>query len=115
MKSATRKTRSPPAKTPDVPVADAEKWLLKLYVAGAGLKSKAAFVNLRTVCEQHLLGRYEIEVIDLLEQPQLAKGDQILAIPTVVRRLPQPIRKIIGDLSNVERVFVGLDIKPVPS
>ncbi|MES2883539.1 MAG: circadian clock KaiB family protein [Pseudomonadota bacterium] len=92
---------------------DVGRWLLKLYVAGTGSKSVAAFANLKKICEQHVPERYEIEVIDLLLHPQLAKGDQILAVPTLVRRLPSPIRKIIGDLSNTEKVLVGLDIKPI--
>ena len=75
-------------------------------------KSQAAFANLRKICEEHLAGKYKIEVIDLIEKPQLAKGDQILAIPTLVRKLPSPIRKIIGDLSDTERVLVGLDLRP---
>ena len=93
--------------------ADVVRWRLKLYVAGTGSKSVAAFANLKTICEQHVPNLYEIEVIDLVERPQLAKGDQILAVPTLVRRLPSPIRKIIGDLSNTEKVLVGLDIKPI--
>ena len=84
---------------------------LRLYVAGQTPKSLAAFANLKKLCEEHLAGQYEIEVIDLLKKPQLASGDQILAIPTLVRRLPSPIKKIIGDLSNTERVLVGLDIR----
>jgi circadian clock protein KaiB len=84
---------------------------LRLYVAGQTPKSLAAFANLKKICEEHLAGQYEIEVIDLLKHPQLASGDQILAIPTLVRKLPQPIKKIIGDLSNTERVLVGLDIR----
>lgn len=84
---------------------------LRLYVAGQTPKSLAAFANLKKICEEHLSGQYEIEVIDLLKHPQLASGDQILAIPTLVRKLPQPIKKIIGDLSNTERVLVGLDIR----
>ncbi|NBC47902.1 MAG: circadian clock protein KaiB [Gammaproteobacteria bacterium] len=91
-----------------------ENWTLRLYVAGQTPKSLNAFANLQALCEKHLAGRYRIEVIDLLEQPQLAQGDQILAIPTVVRRLPLPIRKIIGDLSDVERALVGLDLRPSP-
>jgi circadian clock protein KaiB len=87
-------------------------WNLRLYIAGRTTKSVTAFENLKRICEEHLRGQYEIEVIDLLEQPQLAKGDQILALPTVVRRLPEPIKKIIGDLSNTERVLVGLDLRP---
>jgi circadian clock protein KaiB len=88
---------------------------LRLYIAGQNARSVAALANLRRVCEQHLEGRYSVEVIDLLEQPHLARGDQILAVPTLVRKLPQPIRKIIGDLSNTDRVLVGLDIKEMQS
>jgi circadian clock protein KaiB len=84
---------------------------LRLYVAGQTPKSVAAFANLKKICDEHLPGQYEIEVIDLLKQPQLAAGDQILAIPTLVRKLPEPMKKIIGDLSNTERVLVGLDIR----
>ena len=84
---------------------------LRLYVAGQTPKSVLALANLRQICEEHLQGRYEIEVIDLMENPQLAQGDQILAVPTLVRRLPEPIKKIIGDLSNTERVLVGLDLR----
>ena len=87
-------------------------WELRLYVAGQTPKSLTAFANLKQICETHLKGRYSIEVIDLVAQPQLSKGDQILAIPTLVRKLPQPVRKIIGDLSNTERVLVGLDLRP---
>ena len=89
------------------------EWQLRLYVAGATARSVAALANLRRMCEEHLAGRYEIEVIDLLVNPKLAAGDQILAVPTLVRKFPEPIRKIIGDLSNEDRVLVGLDIKPV--
>ncbi len=90
----------------------AEFWDLRLYVAGQTPKSMAAVANLKRLCEEHLPGKYRIEVIDLVPNPQLARSDQILAIPTLVRRLPQPIRKIIGDLSNSERVLVGLDVQP---
>ena len=90
-----------------------EIWQLRLYVAGQTPKSMAAFANLKDICEKHLKGKYEIEVIDLLENPKLAKGDQIFAIPTLVRKLPEPIRKIIGDLSNKERVLVGLNLYPL--
>jgi circadian clock protein KaiB len=86
-------------------------WNLRLYIAGPTPKSITAFENLKKICEQHLKGQYHIEIIDLLKQPQLAKGDQILAVPTLVRRLPEPIKKIIGDLSNTERVLVGLDLR----
>lgn len=87
-----------------------EQWNLRLYVAGQTPKSIRAFANLKKLCQEHLGGRYRIEVVDLLDKPQLASGDQILAIPTLVRRLPPPIKKIIGDLSNTERVLVGLDL-----
>jgi len=89
-----------------------EVWELRLYVAGQTPKSLAAFANLKRICEEHLAGKYTIEVIDLLKNPTLAKGDQILALPTLVRKLPEPVRKIIGDLSNTERVLVGLDLRP---
>ena len=86
---------------------------LRLYVAGQTAKSLAAFTNLQRICETYLAGQYILEVIDLTRTPQLAAGDQIFAVPTLVRRLPEPIKKIIGDLSNEERVLVGLDVKPV--
>jgi len=89
------------------------KWELRLYVAGQTPKCVRAFANLQRLCEEHLAGQYRIEVIDLLEHPQLAEGDQILAIPTLVRKLPEPVKKIIGDLSNTERVLVGLDLRAV--
>jgi circadian clock protein KaiB len=89
-----------------------EIWNLRLYIAGQTPKSIAAFANLKKICEENLGGKYKIEVVDLLENPQLAKGDQILAIPTLVRKLPQPVKKIIGDLSNTVRVLVGLDLRP---
>src|SRR5512142_1810568 len=92
--------------------SEEENWELRLYVAGQTPKSMTAFANLKKLCEEHLAGkRYSIEVVDLLKNPTLAKGDQILAIPTLVRKLPQPMRKIIGDLSNTERVLVGLDLR----
>ena len=90
-----------------------EQWELRLYIAGNTDKSMTALKNLKSYCEEHLAGRYTLEIIDLLVKPQLAAGDQILAIPTLVRKVPVPIRKIIGDLSNEERVLVGLDIRPV--
>lgn len=90
------------------------EWDLKLYVAGRTARSVAALENLKTLCETHLAGRYSIEIIDLLVNPQLAASDQILAVPTLVRKMPEPIRKIIGDLSSQERVLVGLDLRPVP-
>ena len=89
-----------------------ETYILRLYVAGQTPKSMTAFDNLKRICEEYLEGRYQIQVVDLLKDPQLASGDQILAIPTLVRRLPAPIRKIIGDLSNTERVLIGLDLVP---
>jgi circadian clock protein KaiB len=91
---------------------DSNRWQLRLYVAGQTPKSITALANLKQLCETHLAGRYEIEVIDLLKNPKLAAGDQILAIPTLVRKLPTPIKKIIGDLSNETRVLVGLDVRP---
>jgi len=92
--------------------APAKIWQLRLYVAGQTPRSMTAFANLKKICENHLKNHYRIEVIDLVEQPHLSKGDQILAIPTLVRKLPPPVRKIIGDLSDTERVLVGLDLRP---
>ncbi len=92
--------------------AEREFYILRLYVAGQTPKSITAFNNLKRICEEHLEGRYTIEIIDLIEHPQLASGHQILAIPTLVRQLPAPLKKIIGDLSNTERVLVGLDVLP---
>ena len=89
------------------------QWELRLYIAGKTQKSMTAFANLKRICEEHLQGQYRIEVVDLLKNPQLARGDQILAVPTLVRKLPEPVRKIIGDLSNEERVLVGLDVRAV--
>ncbi|MBE7198669.1 MAG: circadian clock KaiB family protein [Parafilimonas terrae] len=94
------------------PDRDPGHYHLRLYVAGQTTKSLAAMTNLKRFCEEHLAGRYDIEVIDLMKNPQLAAGDQILAIPTLVRRLPSPLKRIIGDLSNTEKVLVGLDIRP---
>jgi circadian clock protein KaiB len=90
----------------------AESWNMRLYIAGQTPKSLRALANLKQICEEHLAGKYHIEIIDLLENPQLASTDQILAIPTLIRKLPEPMRKIIGDLSNAERVLVGLDLRP---
>jgi len=112
-KATPRKAKSAPASAN--PMAHPETFLLRLYVAGQTPKSLTAFANLKNICEQHLAGRYQIEVIDLLENPQLARGDQILAIPTLVRQLPAPVRKIIGDLSNTERVLIGLDLLARPT
>jgi circadian clock protein KaiB len=98
-----------PAKTK--PARSPKLWELRLYVAGQTPKSLMAFANLKKICEEHLAGQYRIEVVDLIKNPQLAKGDQIFAIPTLVRKLPAPLKKIIGDLSNTQRVLVGLDIR----
>src|SRR3954464_92275 len=97
---------------PRMAAKNPETWELRLYVAGQTPKAVTAFANLKRLCEEHLQGRYKIEVIDLSQNPQLAKGDQIFALPALVRKLPAPVRKIIGDLSNTERVLVGLDIRP---
>ncbi|MHB8762897.1 MAG: circadian clock KaiB family protein [Deferrisomatales bacterium] len=102
----TRKPKEEPAAA-----QPSELWELRLYVAGQSPKCLEAFANLKAICEEHLQGGYRIEVVDLLENPQLARGDQILAIPTLVRKLPEPIRKIIGTLADTERVLVGLDLK----
>jgi circadian clock protein KaiB len=91
--------------------AQEERFVLRLYIAGQTPKCVRAFTNLKQICEEHLANRYRIEIIDLLENPQLARGDQILAVPTLVRQLPEPVKKIIGDLSNTERVLVGLDLR----
>lgn len=107
------------SKTPEFDVTALEQvtvepdvWELRLYVAGQSEKSVAAFTNLKRICEEHLAGKYRIEVVDLVKNPQLAKGDQIVAIPTLVRKLPNPVKKIIGDLSNTERTLVGLQLRP---
>lgn len=94
------------------PTADDQRWDLRLYIAGQTPKSRAAFANLKRLCEEYVPGRYDIEVVDLLLNPQLAQGDQIVAIPTLVRKLPVPLRKIIGDLSDAERTLVGLQLRP---
>lgn len=106
MKTKTVKPRAARAQPRPDPL-----WQLRLYVIDKTIKSQTALANLKQICETHLKGRYRITVIDLLKQPQLAKGDQILAIPTVVRRLPSPVRTIIGDLSDFTRVLVGLDLR----
>ena len=92
--------------------SEAGTFRLRLYIAGQTPRSVNAFTNLKKICEEHLQGRYELEIIDLVQNPALARGDQILAVPTLVRRLPEPIKRIIGDLSNRERVLVGLDLRP---
>jgi circadian clock protein KaiB len=120
----TRPRRRPPAPRRTAPRRPAERraakaparapvrWDLRLYVAGRTTRSAIALENLERICETHLQGEYRIEVIDVLENPQLARGDQILALPTLVRKLPEPMKKIIGDLSNEERVLIGLDLRP---
>lgn len=95
--------------------ADPDVWNLRLYVAGQTPKSITAFTNLKQLCEKHLPGRYRIEIVDLVQQPQLAQNDQIVALPTLVRKLPEPIKRVIGDLSNLERVMVGLDLQSASS
>jgi len=114
MKSTPRKPsrRATNGNSPQGNDGELNRWNLRLYVAGQTPRSLTAFKNLKDICEEYLKGQYHIEVVDLMENPTLARGDQILAIPTLVRKLPQPIRKIIGDLSNTERVLVGLDIQP---
>jgi circadian clock protein KaiB len=110
MKAITPKKHRIERAHPDAPDPGAE-WKLRLYVAGQTPKSLAAFANLKRICEEHLAGRYQIEVVDLLKQPELAQMDQIIALPTLVRRLPQPIKRIVGDLSNSERVVVGMNLE----
>jgi circadian clock protein KaiB len=105
-------TRARKVKAPGKDAADFYR--LRLYVAGQTSRSAAVLRNLEAICETHLQGKYQIEVVDLLVSPQLARGDQIFAVPTLVRQLPPPVKKIIGDLSNVERVLVGLNLRPVP-
>lgn len=94
---------------------DGSRWILRLYVAGQTPRSLAAFANLKRLCDDHLHNRYSIEVIDLAREPQRAQGDQIVAIPTLVRKLPEPVKRVIGDLSNLERVMVGMDLRPAPN
>jgi circadian clock protein KaiB len=108
--SLTRRAAKP-SRTPR-PGDDHAEWNLRLYVAGQTPRSLAAFANLKRICEEHLNGRYHLEVIDLMKAPQLAQTDQILALPTLVRKLPAPIKRIIGDLSNLERVMIGMDLRP---
>ena len=112
--SSSRELFAPaPAKTAGGKKSD--EWILRLYVAGQTPKSLAAFGNLKRICEEHLAGRYRIEVIDLSHSPHLAHHDQIVALPTLVRKLPEPIKRIIGDLSNLERVLVGMELQPAPA
>ena len=114
MKSKARKRSPAAAEAGAGPNAttDGEIWDLRLYVAGQSPKSMRAFTNLKSFCEKYLAGKFRIEVVDLLKNPQLAAGDQILAIPTLVRKVPKPMRKIIGDMSNEERTLVGFDLRP---
>ena len=112
--SKTRTSRTPKKKNSPAKATPkkTKRWELRLYVAGQTPNSLLAFANLKSICEEHLAGNYHIEVIDLLKNPQLAKGDQIVALPTLVRRLPEPVRKIIGHLSDTEKVLVGLQLLP---
>ncbi len=112
MKTAAHPKRSSRSSRANGRKAQTDTYILRLYVAGQTPRCVTAFANLKKLCDEHLAGRYQIEVIDLHLNPQLAAGDQILAIPTLVRKLPVPVRKIIGDLSNTERVLVGLDLQP---
>ena len=111
-RAPVKPTRRPKASATPRAGAKNREWQLRLYVAGQTPKSISAFANLKRICDEHLAGRYRIEIVDLMENPTLARGDQIVAIPTLVRRLPHPVRKIIGDLSNTERVLVGLQLLP---
>jgi circadian clock protein KaiB len=121
MKTKAAKTRKTPVQKPRQsgakkakPGADDGKWILRLYVAGGTPRSLTAFANLKKICEDNLANRYSIEVIDLSKRPELAQNDQIVALPTLVRKLPEPVRRVIGDLSNLERVLVGMDLKQMP-
>ena len=109
--AGSRKVEKARKRTAGAPAGD-EVWVLRLYVAGQTPRAIAALDNLQRLCEQHLAGKYHIEVIDLLRTPRLARDDQIIAVPTLVRKLPRPVRKVIGDLSDTERVLVGLDVRP---
>jgi circadian clock protein KaiB len=118
MKKAAKLDKQPPLSLQDISEQesphppDPDVWNLRLYVAGQTPRSIAAFANLKRLCEEHLSGRYNIEVVDLVKHPQLAAGDQIVAIPTLVRKLPEPLRKIVGDLRDTERALVGLQLRP---
>ena len=118
MKNAAKHNNQPPLSLQDISKQkssaqpDANVWNLRLYVAGQTPRSIAAYANLKRLCEEHLSGRYNIEVVDLIKHPQLAAGDQIVAIPTLVRKLPEPLRKIVGDLRDTERALVGLQVRP---
>jgi circadian clock protein KaiB len=114
MKAAGKVRRNPAGEQAPTEAASGgeDVWELRLYVAGQSPKSLRAFTNLKRICDQHMAGKYRIEVIDLLKNPQLAAGDQIVAVPTLIRKLPEPMKRIIGDLSNEERTLVGLDLRP---
>ena len=109
---ASQRSPTERAQTLEAAAAEPQAWELRLYVAGKSPKSVAAFGNLKRICDEHLAGRYSIEVVDLLKDPQLAAGDQIVAIPTLIRKLPEPLRRIVGDLSDTERTLVGLQLRP---
>lgn len=109
--AATRPAKTAPTKSAPAKKSKAEFWTLRLYVAGQTPRSLTAFSNLKKLCEEHLKGQYKIEVVDLVKQPHLAQSDQIVALPTLVRKLPEPIKRIVGDLSNKERVMVGMEIR----
>jgi circadian clock protein KaiB len=114
MKTKAKAKKSPPksgAKLVKKAKGKENRWILRLYVAGETARSLTAFANLKKICEEHLADRHSIEVIDLSKQPELAQNDQIVALPTLVRKLPMPIRRVIGDLSNLDRVLVGMDLK----
>ena len=122
MKKTTKPAEQQPASLQEIyrnskvqSQAEPEVWDLRLYVAGQSPRSVAAFANLKKLCEEHLSGRYNIEVVDLVKHPQLAAGDQIIAIPTLVRKLPEPLRRIVGDLRDTERALVGLQLRPSKS
>jgi len=110
MKTSPARPAQPAEKTAQRKAASS-RYILKLYIAGQSPKSVNAIANIKKICEENLLGRYELDVIDLYQQPQLAQGEQIIAVPTLIRKLPLPLRRIIGDMSNTERVLVGLDIQ----
>lgn len=114
MTAAKRRGRKATLRAVAASLLAAERWELRLYVAGQTPKSLAAFANLKEICETHLRGKYRLEVIDLLANPELARGDEIVALPTLIRRLPPPVKRIIGDLSNRERTLVGMDVVPEP-
>jgi len=111
MKATPVRPAPPRDKAPKAPKVGSARYVLRLYVAGLMPKSTLAIANMKRICEENLQGRYELEVIDLYQQPQLAQGDQIVAVPTLIKKLPLPLRRVIGDMSNTERVLVGLDLR----